>query len=91
MDISDKDWLEHFSKVDYIYRTLGNGNGLVQQVHDNRELCDTRHEETGKDRREIWDYIKTHKGKSLILAGGGAGAITGAIEGIRQLWILLHH
>lgn len=69
---------------------VGNGGGLVRKVDVNRELCDKREAEHQKDRREIWDYIRTHKGK--VFAGGllSAGTITGIVKGIEILWPIIH-
>lgn len=85
-----EDLAEIKTTVTRLDNLLGNGGGVVRRVDANRETCDRRETERLKDKREIWDYIKTHKVKSLAIASGSAGTITAIFEGIKQLWHLAH-
>lgn len=97
MNIPDEKWIEHFQtttrtaeRVESLYKLLGHGAGMVEQVRANRDLCDNRELNHQRDKDELWDYIKTHKGKSLVIGAGSAGVITAVCQGIKELWHLAH-
>ena len=103
MQIPDEKWIEHFQtatrtaeRVEQLYKILGNGGGLVQEVKDNRTHCDKQHVSLATIVANIRQDMRGHKIKwaaySTALSAAGWvlwQGLTHASE-IFKIWHQLH-